>query len=108
MYTDVEENVQIEIPLDKNQYIDSRDLAFELGIKHVNMLILIKREETVLLELGEIIEKKEMIAIGRPNKYIMLNKFQAMYLLCITKSTPRVKKLRIDFIKYFYKYIPNI
>ena len=110
-YADVEnyENIQVEEPIDNILWIDSRKLALELGIKHVNMLILLRREYNNLTQFGELTECHEKQDIkGRPFKFYQLNKFHAMYLLCITKNSERVKQLRINFVKYFYKYTPNV
>ena len=84
--------------------IDSRLLAKHLGNKHKNTMELGAKHLTALETFGKVAFKTEALtssATGQKGRYALLNEDHSLFLLALSRNTPRVVSLKVKLIQAF-------
>jgi len=85
--------------------VDSRIIANELGIKHINFIETLNKYESELKELGQLPFKTEVgyrqQGGGNPQKYALLNEDQAVFALTLSRNNPTVVACKLALTKAF-------
>lgn len=89
------------ILIDDEPRIDSRLIAKSLGVKHKNTIGLIQKYQDQFEELGLLPFETEKVDFGRPLSYAILNESQAVFLLTLSRNTPKVAQLKLKLTKDF-------
>ncbi|MBK9442981.1 MAG: Rha family transcriptional regulator [Comamonadaceae bacterium] len=85
-------------------YVDSRDMAKNLGNKHQSVFELITNYVGDFEQLGKAGLKPELHQIsktGQTVKYVLLNEDQSYLLLTYSRNTVRVRHLKVRLVKAF-------
>lgn len=82
--------------------IDSRLIASNLGIKHKNLVELVRNHQSDFDEFGITRFQTAIFKlVGKPEKFLMLNEDQAYLLLAYSRNTAKVRSLKIALVKAF-------
>lgn len=85
--------------------IDSRQLAFSLGIKHRNAVELISTHESALKQLGVLLfqtEKPRAGSVGgRPEQFVLLIEDQCYFLLTLSRNTAAAVQAKLALVGAF-------
>lgn len=90
------------VVIDQEPRVDSRLIADQLGVKHINTRELIEQYLPDFEEFGKARFQTE--ASGRtnqPQKFYLLNEDQAYLLLTYSQNTPHARALKIKLVKAF-------
>ena len=86
-------------------FVDSRDMAKNLGNKPRAVIALIDRYATKFQELGHLLFKKALgersQGGGKAERYALLNEDQAYFLLSLSRNSARVVDLKVRLVKAF-------
>lgn len=88
--------------------VDSRIIAVGLGIQHKSVVETVRRYQTDFEEFGVLPFKTEKVPKGRPEKLTLLNEDQAVFLLTLSRNTPKVVLLKKGLTRTFGKYRRHI
>lgn len=85
--------------------VDSRQVAYHLGVQHESSMKLIRAYRADFEELGvlrfEIGKPSAGTKGGRPEEWVLLTEDQAYLLLTYSRNTPRVRALKVALVKAF-------
>lgn len=85
--------------------VDSRQVAYHLGVQHESSMKLIRGYRADFEELGvlrfEIGKPSAGAKGGRPEEWTLLTEDQAYLLLAFSRNTPRVRALKVALVKAF-------
>ena len=82
--------------------IDSRLIASNIGIKHKNLVELVRKHQSDFDEFGITRFQTAIFKlVGKPEKFLMLNEDQAYLLLAYSRNTAKVRSLKIALVKAF-------
>jgi len=90
------------VTLDDEPRVDSRLIADQLGIDHINVRELIQDYQTDFEEFGK--PRFETEAIGKtnqPQKFVLLNEDQSYLLLTYVKNTAQARELKKRLVRSF-------
>ena len=87
--------------------VDSRLIAEELGIQHENFRKTVEKYLNEIQEFGVIVFEsgkplKSSLG-GRPERYCYLNEDQAMFLMTLSRNTPKVVQCKQHLVQTFSK-----
>ena len=93
------------VVVDQEPRVDSRLIADQLGVKHINTRELIEQYLSDFAEFGVCrfeTEKPLQGSIGgRPEKFALLNEDQSYLLLTYTQNTPQARELKKRLVRAF-------
>ena len=93
--------------IDDEPRVDSRVIAKELGINHQSFLKTITRHQTVIESFGVLrlqVSKLKNEQGGRPITHTYVNEDQAIFLMTLSKNTPRVVELKRKLVLALKQY----
>ena len=85
--------------------IDSRLIALELNIKHQSLVENIRKYQIDFEHFGILLFKTgEIKGRGQPEKYALLNEDQSIFLMTLSRNTPRVVQLKARLVMAFSRF----
>ncbi|MBF0371621.1 MAG: Rha family transcriptional regulator [Magnetococcales bacterium] len=84
--------------------VDSRIIAQGLGSLHKYTLALIRKYQEGFEEFGKVLFKKAPSTSGQKETFTLLNEDQAIFLLTLSRNSPRVVVLKKGLTKTFGRY----
>ncbi len=91
--------------VDGEPRVDSRLIADQLGVAHINTRELIEQYPADFEEFGITRFQTELSGkVGQPQKFYLLNEDQAYLLLTYTKNTPQARELKKRLVRSFAEH----
>lgn len=81
--------------------VDSRLLALNLGNQHKAVMALVERYADSFRGMGKLPFQMEPLPSGQRERFALLNEDQALFLLSLSRNTPRVVALKAKLVMAF-------